>query len=578
MRGILLCLAFVSIACFLFSQGPFIPLGTNTYPYMDRLDVKYSRILPPVHTSDKPYRRKVVANVSETLQLSNLRFDDIEKYQLKYLMDENAEWLDTLKSFTYHPWWKFYREPATFLHYDSKNKDLFSIRVNPMFEFHTGIESQNNRFLFSRAVGVEVRGSLKKVFNFYFNATGNSARLPEYVTDKTEIFSQQPNTGLNSAYMPGEGYYKIYASGIFGYKDAVDYFDARGYVNANILKYIDLSFGRDKFFIGDGERSLVLSDYSAPFLFLKFDVHFWRFEYENIFGQLTSEYYRGADELLPTKYMALHHLTMQANHWLHLGIFESVIFARSTFDASYLNPLIFYKAVEASLGNPDKVFIGGDFRMNFVGHLSFYGQALLDEFSAENFFKRNGWWGNKWAFQLGTKYIDIFPHLDGQIEFNLVRPFTYTADGTDNYTNYNQPMADPLGANFYEFIFSLRYQPIDKWTISIKYMAARVGDDTINPVTQQLTNYGGDILQYNGAGTLVTNQYGNHLGQGAKGTISYFQFLTSYEIWHNINFDLEMTYRGKNSIVSVNNPNPSGDTFIFQVGVRVNMAYKSYMF
>jgi hypothetical protein len=59
------------------------------------------------------------------------------------------------------------------------------------------------------------------------------------------------------------------------------------------------------------------------------------------------------------------------------------------------------------------------------------------------------------GLQLGAKYINALgiKNLDLQLEYNRVRPFTYShRDSVANYTHYNQPMAHPLGANFSETI------------------------------------------------------------------------------------------------------------------------------
>jgi hypothetical protein len=276
--------------------------------------------------------------------------------------------------------------------------------------------------------------------------------------------------------------------------------------------------------------------------------------------------------------MALHHLSVDAAPWLTIGIFEEVIFQRSQFDFSYLNPIIFYKSVEASLGDPDKISVGGDFKANFVHHCSFYGQFLLNEFNAKDFFSGNGWWANKWALQLGFKYIDIAPNLDGQIEVNVVRPFTYTADGTDNFTNYDQPLADPYGANFYELIFNLHYQPLPQLAFNMKYFVAKIGTDTM--INGVMTNYGQNILLPNGGGSppYLANQYGNRLLQGAKGTVNYFEFLTSYQPWHNIYVDASLGYRSFSTDKSPNNPLTSQGTFIFNVGLRLNIARRTFEF
>src|SRR5207253_978438 len=102
-------------------------------------------------------------------------------------------------------------------------------------------------------------------------------------------------------------------------------------------------------------------------------------------------------------------------------------------------------------------------------------------------------------------------------------------------------------ANFYELILNVRYQPLPRLSFNAKYFVARVGDDTlINGVP---TNFGGDIFRSTGnGGSLVSHDLNNKVGQGAKGTINYFQLLTSYQAWHNIYFDLELLYRSKSTL------------------------------
>lgn len=96
------------------------------------------------------------------------------------------------------------------------------------------------------------------------------------------------------------------------------------------------------------------------------NINVWRFNYQSIFAELTGQYVRGSDRLLPKKYMAVHHLSIQATHWLNVGLFESVIMKRSNhFELQYLNPIIFYRSVEHALGNPHNVMIGGDFKAKY---------------------------------------------------------------------------------------------------------------------------------------------------------------------------------------------------------------------
>lgn len=151
---------------------------------------------------------------------------------------------------------------------------------------------------------------------------------------------------------------------------------------------------------------------------------------------------------------------------------------------------------------------------------------MFDEFNVKHFFKGDGWWANKWALQLGVKYIDIIPNLDAQLEFNMARPFTYTHSEDVNYSHYNQPLAHPLGASFYEVMLNVRYQPIPRLSFNLKYFMAKVGGDTLRVGIP--TNLGTDILAGTGfGGSTVTQDLNNKIAQGAKGTINYLQFLAS---------------------------------------------------
>ncbi len=578
MQKILSTLLLITLSFLSFSQGTFIPFGSDGIGYIDRLDIKYGKIIPIEHTSDKPYHRGAAARVAETLLLSNLRFNKVQQYQLQWLVDDNADWLDSLQSRPHKPLFKvLYREPASFAHVSSKKKGLFDIRFNPMIGANVGIESKDSRFIFTRSVGLEVRGNIMRVFSFYFNATGNSARNPFYVSQKA--------TSGKYTFVPGQSYYKTYSSSLFKFNDGVDYFDARGYINVNVLKYLNLSFGRDKFFIGNGMRSMMLSDNAAPYLFLRFNINVWRFNYTSIFAELTSQYVRGADVLLPKKYMAVHHLSIQATHWMNIGIFEAVVMNRSNhFELQYLNPIIFYRAVEHALGSPDNELLGLDWKFNALNHLSIYGQFVLDEFNFKNAIARNGWWANKWAMQWGLKYIDIAPGFDAQLEVNIARPFMYTHGGDINYTQYNQPLAHPLGANFYEIMLNLHYQPIPQLTLNAKYFVAGVGDDSIvnssSTVcdTCKVTNFGGNVLV--SSDIVSTKQPFGYktIGGGAKGVINYFQLLVSYQPWHNIYIDAEVLYRSKSTVKSINNPQVGNSSFMFNVGLRMNLAYRKNEF
>ncbi|MBX2902146.1 MAG: hypothetical protein KF872_01225 [Chitinophagales bacterium] len=546
-------------ACLL-AQGTYIPLGSEAYHIMDRLDIRYGRILPVAHTSVKPYSRKSVAEVAETLMLSNLPFNKRQKFELQYLVDDNSEWLDSLQSRTGKPLWKFYREPASLGHVNVK-KD-FSLKINPILAFRIAGEKNNKEVLFVNTRGAEVRFTIKQRVGFYFYVTENQTRTPQYVQDKIK----------ERGYIPGNGYWKDYKT------TGIDYFEPRGYIDVNVLKYISLQFGYDRNFIGNGYRSFYLSDFSSPYFFLKMNVKVWRINYQTIWAEFINQYNRGADKELPKKYGAFHHLNFNVAHFLDIGFFEGVIFNRKNqFEFHYLNPVIFYRAIEQSLGSPDNALIGFDIKANAFNHLQLYTQFILDEFNFKELVKNSGWWANKFGWQIGAKYIDVVPNLDLQAEFNMARPYLYShntgSNVTANYTHYNQPLAHPLGANFYEFIAIGRYRILKNLNVTVKYINSTYGEDSVDATTKTLTHFGGDILRSTTAET-VRGVYGNKIGQGAKAKQNYFDMLISYQPWHNVYIDAEILYRKKDSKINSRDQ----ETFYFGIGARMNIAYKQYEF
>jgi hypothetical protein len=551
-------LVFVSIS--ISAQGTYIPLGSDAYHIMDRLDIRYGRILPVAHTSVKPYNRKAVAEIAETLWFSNLPLNKRQKFELEYLMDDNSEWLDSFQSRTGKPLWKFYREPASFGHVDVK-KD-FSLKINPVFAFRVAGEKGNKEVLFVNTRGAEVRFNIKQRVGFYFFVTENQTRPPKYVQ----------NLIKEKDYIPGNGYWKEYRT------TGIDYFEPRGYIDVNVLKYISFQFGYDRNFIGNGYRSFYLSDYSSPYMFLKMNVKVWRINYQTIWAEFINQYKRGADKELPKKYGAFHHLNFNVAHFLDIGFFEGVIFNRKNqFEFHYLNPIIFYRAIEQSLGSPDNALIGFDIKGNAFNHLQLYSQFILDEFNFKELTQNKGWWANKFGWQIGAKYIDVVPNLDLQAEFNMARPYLYTHNiGSNvlaNYTHYNQPLAHPLGANFYEFIAIGRYRVLPNLNITVKYINSTYGEDSVDAVSGKLVNFGGDILRNTTAET-VRGVYDNKIGQGAKAKQNYFDILISYQPWHNVYIDAEFLYRNKDSKINSRDQ----ETYYFGIGARMNIAYKQYEF
>ena len=434
-------------------------------------------------------------------------------------------------------------------------KDFF-LAVNPIIQINQAIEPGYDQAIFLNTRGATARGMIAGRLGFSTTITDNQERGPQ--------FFQQYVTGAKA--VPGVGFYKSFKG------TGVDYFDARGYIAFNAAKYIDIQFGYDKNFIGNGYRSLFLSDWGNSNLFLKLNTKIWKFNYQNLFMELMPQFDKShGDVLLDRKYAVMHHLSMNVTKWLNVGVFESIIFGRKNhFDFQYLNPIIFLRHIEGSVGSPDNALVGGDFKANIAHHIQLYGQLLLDEFVLTKIKNDPGWWGNKFGMQAGIKYVDAFniPNLDLQFEYNRVRPYTYSHnDSVSNYTHYNQPLGHPLGANFQEMIAILNYQPATRLYLLAKLIYYKKGLDSSN------YNAGGDIFR------LDTDRFNIDEGYKVSGgnmvTCLNALVQVSYELRENLYLDLSYQYR---NYKFVNDATQKSTTSLVTAGIRLNIAKRDYDF
>lgn len=542
-----------------FCQSTYLPQSSKHQPLLDRLEIMLQNNNDLNLATVKPLSRRIAARIGEyadSVQKSGTSLlSAVDQYNLRSLLMNNSEWVNGDKSeFASKKsiWNTFYKTKANFLEVDEKD---FFLAVNPVIQQQQSIESDNDQRIFVNSKGLSLRGLIAKRVGFSAYITDNQERGPLFVQDRILQFDA----------VPGVGFYKDFKT------TAVDYIDARGSINFTAAKYLDFQFGYDKNFIGNGYRSLFLSDFGNSYLFLKINTRIWKLNYMNLFMELVPQTINinAGNKLLDNKYAAIHHLSMNVTRWLNIGIFEAVVFGRKNrFSLSYLNPIIFLRASEQQNGSADNALIGVDFKANVAKRFQFYGQILLDEFLLKEVRAGNGWWANKFGLQLGAKYVNAFglKNLDLQGELNLVRPFTYSHfDSVSNYTHYNQPMAHPLGANFVEAIGMVRYQPHPKWTASGRLILWKQGMDTA------ASNYGSNIFKLNT--DRPAGDYGYDLPSGPRTTGVNAQLLVSYEVKENIYLEASaLIRRWKAGLAAVPDMNAS----VITAGIRMNMFRREY--
>ena len=559
-------LALIGLPISGFSQTTFLPQGDKSAILLERLEIRAYKDSAFNFSKTRPLNRRHVMNAlfspdGKNRLLQNNRvvksMTRVDQYNLQRIMANNLEYLpDSLRvGFqTKKPVLKnFYTSPANL--YEVHVKD-FDLVINPVIQVTVSKEKDNSESLFQNTRGLTLCGRIANKIGFATYLTDNQERLPFYVRDFVSARKA----------VPGAGFYKDFKT--TGY----DYFDARGYLTFNVTKYIDVAFGYDRNFIGNGHRSLFLSDVGNSNLFLKLNTRIWKFNYQNLFMELHNADNRSGDRLIGKKYAAMHHLDVAVTKWLNVGLFEGVVFGRpNRFDFGYLNPIIFYRSVEQQNGSFDNSVAGLDVKANLPHKIQVYGQLMLDEFLLSEIKNNRGWWANKWGLQFGAKYIDAFgiPNLDLQLEHNRVRPFTYShRDSVANYTHYNQPLAHPLGANFREWIAIARYQPAPKWQITGKLIAYTQGRDSSD------RSFGSNIF-YPNVPPFRQADFGYEIGSGWKTSVFIGSFLVSYEWRENLFFELSALVRKQETKTA---PIVSGNTAVISFGLRWNMHHREFDF
>ncbi|BAO55147.1 hypothetical protein NMS_1138 [Nonlabens marinus S1-08] len=467
-----------------------------SYQRYHRYEAAMNRVGSNAHTAVKPYTFDYVGE-----------YFDLEKERSNLLKDASS-W------FGRKLWNEHFFEVA--------GKDYWFV-IDPGVDLQLGKDTGENVNTFNNTRLVAVNGGIGKQLTFGATIQESQGRFAEYFN--REITQRAPDGG-NPGVVPGRGIAEDGGENIY------DYPVATGYINYKPSKYFNLQLGHGQHFIGDGYRSLVLSDNSQPFPYVKVNAKFWKLDYTVLYTSLRdvrSEV--TADDSFRTKYMAHHYLSWNATKRLSLGFFESVLWQDDNgrgFDFNYLNPVIFYQTIELETGSRGgNALLGITAKYKMRDNVTAYGQLVLDEFSSSSVISGDGSYQNKSAYQLGVKYQNALgvPNLMLQAEYNRVRPYTYSHNTVVlNYGNTNQALAHPWGASFYEAILIARYTK-DRWYGIAKGITGKRGFDILT--NGDTAYYGGNI--YRTEDNRIADN-GNTIAQGNTAPFFYGELEAGYLI------------------------------------------------
>ncbi len=443
------------------------------------------------------------------------------------------------------------------------NDSVSSIYLSPIIStsyFSDGVREDDSTFSvtgITNTLGLDAGITYRNWANLNVSLFHVNGQFPYY--QERLIKSQGVIPGMGIAHPTNGGYESTFVN---------------SYLYLRAGKHFDFTLGYGKNFWGDGYRTFMISDNAFSYPYFKINTKLGRINYTNLFTQFTNLIPNSKSKI---KYATFHHLSWNIAKWLNIGIYEAVVWQAKDsiynrgFDVNYLNPFIFYRPIEYSLGSSDNSIFGMNYKFTPHKYHHIYGQIILDDFLLSaikadlkhQVFPKDssinwGWWATKYALQFGYKGYNLFglKNLNVLAEYNMARPYIFSHSITQqSFGHINQPIAHPVGANFKETILmiSYRYKRID---IALKLVNVRSGLDTSK------TAFGKNVFQpYVDRGT----GYFNYTTQGLETKMQDFNAQISYIINPSANARL---FAGVTLRRYENYKYRLEDTY-FQVGLKV---------
>lgn len=409
-----------------------------------------------------------------------------------------------------------------------------------------GRDFSNSKTVSLAAAGIQLGGTVGNKFSYYLAGFANREVFPDYLN----TYIQQTGIIPGQATTANQGTY--------------NWSDMNLILSYTPVKYLNVSAGRSKMFIGDGYRSMLLADGASAYPFFKLTGNLGNVTYTAMWTYMNDPASTSPYSIDRKKFGVFHYLDWNVSNRLSLGFFDNIIGfytddngQKRPFDFSYINPVIFTKPINNSSDDPDKSLLGLTGKYKISNKLTVYGQFALNEFRAQDFFSSNGAVDNKYGWQLGLRGSDLFKvkRLNYLLEANSAKPYTYSArSAIENYSVNGEPLAHPWGANFRELVGLINYS-YKRFDFSGEVDLGKFGLD-INGL-----NYGKDIFELY---THPARDFGNYTGQGLSTHMVYLQGKTAYLInpKYNLRVELSSTFREEKNTQFTDRTN------MFTIGLR----------
>lgn len=291
-----------------------------------------------------------------------------------------------------------------------------------------------------------------------------------------------------------------------------------------------------------GNNILVSPDIQQPD-FISIGAHIGAVRYEATIASLLGEarfssrldstfVSSGSGAYIDPKYLTIHNLTFMIGDDVELGFTDMVIYSRR-FDLAYANPFSFLKSVEASLNDRDNGLLGMHARWRVTDGFELRGQGLMDDIIFSKI--GTGFWGNKFAWQIGAMWAAPFGLRDVEValEHTRVEPFVYSHFNSQNtFSTSGQIIGASIGPNSISWWGMIHWTPTAKLDLEATVLYVAHGENRYDSTGAVTYNAGGDFEHT--IATLEDESRAYTILNGRRVNMLTLQGSIRYEVWRGV--------------------------------------------
>lgn len=362
-----------------------------------------------------------------------------------------------------------------------------------------------NKTLWTNSRGFQLGLNILDKFNLFVDFYENQGTFPTHIDSVRNIIGA----------LPGQGFSKTPKNGKY------DWMNTTVNLGYHISPKVHFNLAYDRIHIGEGYRSMLLSNNPYNYSFAKISGGSGNWQFNSIWAYLldrkhprvSSEEEDGVPRFGDgIKYAAFQYIDYSFSQKLSVGAFHSLIWADEKDSSKF--------TVNGGLGL--------NVKYNPWKNIIFYGQVYSDDLSKFSLSRKSD---RRTAYQIGGHVYEAFDvkRLNFTIEYNQAAPNTYKHENDRiAYTSNAEFFSHPRGADYKEIIGFASYQ-WHNWSVFAQSLLSTYG----NP---------DEIVDFN---KIITNTANYKIAGIGKNRMLYNELNLSYLInpKYNLRFELGLINR-----------------------------------